>query len=388
MPADGTGSRPAGPDGPENTVQRAIAWLHGDHSRTRQILTHRDRLISPGQLLDTARFDVQVDRLLANGITRVGQVQAQALIQAQAEWLIRHMPPDIPPALDSAQQAGRAWGILITADTETLPDQDVLTEVSRRTGISLRAADEIPVQARSASAAYTRADLLAPYDNARDEVLIGDWNMLAACGPEMPEALQRAQDVLQLLAARLASTGDYHWMDATAQHVAQIYDSVIRAQPLLAPVAAFIPGRDHADATAEQARMVEHDQQGLLAAAATAATRARAVQEWISRDTSSGPDRTRRMEAAAPGTRTLLRLSETLAALGPPHREPALTALDPQRIAQVVEAFGRLSADLRSTFHPTGTFTDAPAEHRSPQQQHQHPPTPDQGPEGGARPGR
>ncbi|MEV5008929.1 hypothetical protein [Streptomyces sp. NPDC055692] len=42
-------------------------------------------------------------------------------------------------ALDSAQQAGRAWDILIAAGTEVYPDQDVLTEATRRTGISARA---------------------------------------------------------------------------------------------------------------------------------------------------------------------------------------------------------------------------------------------------------
>lgn len=94
------------------------------------------------------------------------------------------MPGDHQPrSLDSAQQAGRAWGVLITSDTEILPDQDVLTEVAARTGISMRAAHDIRGQALKTSATYNRADLLIPYDDAPEEVLIADWNRLAVCGP-------------------------------------------------------------------------------------------------------------------------------------------------------------------------------------------------------------
>ncbi|MER6474584.1 hypothetical protein [Streptomyces collinus] len=76
---------------------------------------------------------------------------------------------------------------------------------------------------------------------------------------------------------------------------------------------------------------VELAQQGRLATAATAA--ARAVQEWVAADGAPAPDRTRTVEAAAPGTRTLLELNETLATLDPAQGPSAFTALDPQRVA-------------------------------------------------------
>ncbi|MFF1678357.1 hypothetical protein ACFVYG_20250 [Streptomyces sp. NPDC058256] len=366
---------PGGDTGqPENAVQSAIEWFTDDQSHTRQAIEGPDGLISPGQLLDSARFDVQISRLLPGDVAE----QGQRLLHAQAEWLIRRMPRDHKPSLDSAQQAGRAWGILITADGKLLPDQDVLTEVSRATGISTRVTDEIRAQARRVSAAYNRADLLIPYDNAADEVLIEDWNRLVACGPELPEAAQRAQDVLELLTARNTGTDDHSWMDTAAQHAAQVYDSIIRAQPLLAPVVALIPIRDQPDVAAEQARLVELGQQGHLTSAATAAARARAVQEWADLNSGFAPDRTRKVEAAAPGTRTLLRLNETLAAL-----DPTFTTLDPQRLAQVVEAIGQLSTDVREAFRtarslPVSTVEQPTAQH----QQHQRPPS-----TGGQNPG-
>jgi hypothetical protein len=363
---------------PPSTIQRAIAWLTDDQTNTRQVIEQRDGPIVPGQLLESARFDAHVESLLPGATD-----QTTALIHAQAEWLIRRMPPEhSPPSLDSAQQAGRAWGVLIAADTMVLPDQDVLTEVSRRTGISTRAADEIQAKARSVSAAYNRAELLRPYDNAKDEALIRDWNQLAACGPELPEAAQRAQDVLELLTARVAGFHDYGWMDATAQHAAQVYDSVVRAQPLLAPVAELIPGRDQPDTAAQQARLVELDQAGLLATAATAAARARAVQEWADHDGPSEPDRTRRVEAAAVGMRTLVQLNKTLAALDPTQRQSAFTSLDPKHVARVVEAIGRLSAEVRSAFRTVDRHPAAPTDKPAPQH-HQHPPTTGPNPGGG-----
>ncbi|OEJ23002.1 hypothetical protein AR457_38025 [Streptomyces agglomeratus] len=376
MAADEPGPRrPRG-----DNVQNAIEWFTTDHSRTRQTIEHPAGPIAPGQLLDSARFDVQVNQLL----DRQAAEQAQALIHAQAEWLIRRMPSEHNHlSLDSAQQAGRAWGILITADTEALPDQDVLTEVAARTGISGRAADEIRSQARSTSAAYNRADLLIPYDDAKEEVLIGDWNRLAACGPELPEAAERAQDVLELLTARVTGADDHDWMDAAAQHAAQVYASVIHAQPLLASVAAVIPTREQPDASADQARLVELDQQGHLTTAATAAARARAVQEWADLRSAAEPDRTRTVEAAAPGTRTLLQLNETLAALDPVHGQSAFTALDPQRVAQVVEAIGQLSARMSNVLRTASTLPAARGEQYT--QQRQHPPTPGQSP-GGSTP--
>ncbi|MFI9771841.1 hypothetical protein ACIHJG_33995 [Streptomyces sp. NPDC052415] len=104
---------------PEDHATHAIKWFTEDRSRTRQIIDRPDGPIDAGRLLGLARFDVQVNRLL-NGQPAV---HAQALVRAQAEWLIRWMPGDHQPlSLDSAQQAGRAWGVLITSDTETLPD--------------------------------------------------------------------------------------------------------------------------------------------------------------------------------------------------------------------------------------------------------------------------
>ncbi|MFJ9580662.1 hypothetical protein ACIRQF_30265 [Streptomyces sp. NPDC101191] len=365
----------------ENTIQNAIEWFSSDRSRTRQTIEHPDGPIAPGKLLDSARFDVQVNRLL-DGETAE---QAKDLVRAQAEWLIRWMPRDHQPlSLDSAQQAGRAWGILITSDTDTLPDQDVLTELAARTGISRRAADEIRNQARRTSAAYNRADLLSPYDSAPEEVLIGDWNQLAACGTELPEAAERAQDVLELFTARVTGAEEHDWMHAAAQHAAQVYASVIRAQPLLATVAAVIPNRNQPDAADDQARLVELAQQGHLTTAATAAARARAVQEWVGRESEAAPDRTRTVEAAAPGTRTLLHLNKTLAALDPRRGPSTFPPMDPQRIAQVVEAIGQLSTRMSTVLRPAGTLPATPGEHATLQrpQHQQHPPTPGQSPGG------
>lgn len=269
--------------------------------------------------------------------------------------------------------------MLINSDTETLPDQDVLTEVAARTGISMRAAHDIRSLAHETSAAYNRADLLTPYDNAPEQVLTADWNRLAACGPELPEAAERAQNVMELLTARVTGTKDHDWMDAAAQHAAQVYASVIRAQPLLASAAAVIPNRTHPDAEADQARLVELAQQGHLATAATAAARARAVQDWATPDSTATPDRTRTVEAAAPGTRTLLVLNQTLAKLDPAQRPSAFTALDPQRVAQVVEAIGWLSAKMTTILRTAGPAPAASREQSTPQRpQHQQPPAPGQ----------
>ncbi|MFF2206003.1 hypothetical protein [Streptomyces sp. NPDC058145] len=370
----------AGPSG--DNVHNAIAWFTEDRSRTRQSIEHPDGAVAPGRLLESARFDVQINELLDGRVSE----QSQALARAQAEWLIRQMPSHHqPPSLDSAQQAGRAWGILITFHTDVLPDQAVLAEVSEHTGISMRAAEEIRNQARSTSTAYSRADLLYPYDNAPDEVLIDDWNRLVACGPGLPAAAERAQDVLELLTARVTGTGDHDWMEATAQHAAQIYASVIRAQPLLVSVAAVIPSRSHPDPEGDQARLVELARQGRLATAATAAARARAVQEWVAADGAAAPDRTRTVEAAAPGTRTLLELSETLATLDPAQGPSPFTALDPQRVAKVVNAFGQLSANMSRVLRSASTLATSHKQPTPQRPQRQQPPTPGQNP-GGATP--
>ncbi|MFF8618625.1 hypothetical protein [Streptomyces sp. NPDC015350] len=379
--APGAGGDAARPPG--DNIHNAIAWFTQDHSRTRQSIEHPDGAIVPGQLLESAIFDLQINGLLDGRVSE----QAQALVHAQAEWLIRQMPGSHQPlSLDSAQQAGRAWGILITSDTDVLPDRDVLAEVSARTGISKRAAEEISRQARSTSAAYNQADLLIPYDNAADEALIGDWNRLAACGPELPEAAERAQDVLELLTARVTGTNDHGWMEATAQHAAQVYASVIRAQPLLATLGAVVPRRSHPDAAADQARLVELAQQGNLATTATAAARAWAVQEWAGLDGAAAPDRIRTVEAAAPGARTLRELNETLATLNLSLGPAAFTALDPQRVAQVVAAIGQLAARMRTVLRTASTLPSTSHEQPSRQRpQNQQPPSLGQNP-GGATP--
>ncbi|MGW3387324.1 hypothetical protein [Streptomyces cinereoruber] len=374
--ARGAGGAAARP--PRDNIQNAIAWFTEDQSRTRQSIETPDGAIAPGQLLASARFDEQINRLLDGQ----DEEQPRALVQAQAEWLIRRMPSDHHPlSLDSAQQAGRAWGILITSDTDVLPDQNVLTEVSERTKISRRAVEEIRDQARSISAAYNRADLLFPYDNAPDEVLIADWNRLAACGPELPEAAERAQDVLELITARLADTDEHEWMEATAQYAAQVYASVIRAQPLLAVTAAVIPSRSHPHAEADQARLVDLAQLGHLATAATAAARARAVQEWVGPDGTADRNTIRTLEAAAPGARTLLVLEETLSTLDPALASP----LNPERLAQFVDAIGQMSAKMRTVLRSAGDLPSQSREQPAPQRPQHQQPTHGQNP-GGATP--
>ncbi|MEU3640947.1 hypothetical protein AB0H23_32580 [Streptomyces albogriseolus] len=375
MAADESNTPGAGGDAARpwrDNVHDAIEWFTHDHSRTRQSIERPDGAIAPGRLLESALFDVQVHGLLDGRVSE----QVQTLVHAQAEWLIRQMPSHHQPlSLDSAQQAGRAWGVLITSDTDVLPDQNVLAVVRARTHISLRAAEEIRHQARSTSAAYNRADLLM-YDSAPNEVLIADWNRLAACGPELPEAAERTQDLLELLTARITGTDDHNWMKTTAQHAAQVYDSVIRAQPLLAVVAAVIPRRTHPDAEAGQARLVELAQQGHLATAATAAARARAVQEWGRPEGTARPGRIRTVEAGAPGARTLRELNETLASLDPALASSTFTRLDPQRVAEVVAAIGQLSDNMRAVLHTASAPSLPSREQPTPQRpQHQQPPT-------------
>lgn len=380
----GDESAPRPPSGtagqPTDAVAAAINWLSNDGSDTRQSIDFRGAVVAPGQLLEEARFELEVEGLL----TERPADQAQDLIRAQADWLIRHLPLDHdPPSVDSAQQAGRAWGVLISADTQVLPDQDVLTEVSRSKGISLRAVEEIRTQARAVSGAYNRADLIFPYDRATDAILIDDWNTLVACGSELPEAAERAKDVLELLTARVAGTDDYSWMDAAAQQAAQVYFSVTLAQVLLTPVAALIPAPDQPGAGDDETRLVEAIEQGDLAAAATAAARACAVQDWVEQD-GAEPDRSRRVEAAAPGTRTLVRLEQALAALDPTHSQAPRSSVAPERLARIVEAIGRLSVQVRDAGRASSPLSANPVDRPAPQQ-HQQPPHPGQA-SGGAAP--
>ncbi|MEU6070529.1 hypothetical protein ABZ864_40345 [Streptomyces sp. NPDC047082] len=382
MNGDGPRDLPAaGADQPDGTVERAIDWFTHDTESTRQTLDGPNGPISPGALLAAAHDKTRFDLLLPG----TQENPAQALIRAQAEWLIRRMPSDHdPPDADSAQQAGRAWGALITPHDEDSPTRDVITEVARRTGMSGRSAGEIIVQARAVSAAYDRADRLTPYDHAPAQDLVEDWHRLVACGPELPEAAAHAQDVLDLLAARLTTTG-HDWMAAAAQQAAQLYDSVIQVQPLLASMDSLIPKQDAPDADAGQQRLLELYQQGALTTAATAAARARAVQEWANRDGQPGTTRTRRLEAAGPGLRTLLGLNRALAeldAVGDPSSPTAVShALtlhtpDGEHIARIVEAIGRLAASARDLRSPA-PMTSPDAGSYRPHQGHR---PPDMGP--------
>jgi hypothetical protein len=81
-----------------------------------------------------------------------------------------------------------------------------------------------------------------------------------------------------------------------------------------------------------------------------------------------------------------MHLNKTLAALDPTPGQSVFTELDPQGVAQIVEAIGhlstRMSATLRTASRPATT-----EQHRTPQRpQHQQPPTPGQNP-GGTTPG-
>lgn len=352
-----------GPD----PVQDAIDWFTHDTADTPQSIPRPEGPVAPGDLLTEALRQAAFDDLLAPSASRKPE-----LVRAQAAWLIRHMPGHHEPrALDSAQQAGRAWGILIAAATNIHPSPQVVAEVARQTRISPRAADEIANQSLQTSAAFSRADLLIPYDDAPDAVLVEDWNRLAACGPELPGAAERAIDVLDLIAARISV--DYAWMSTSAQEVAQLYDSVIRMQPLLQELGPLIPTQGHPDAAAGQERLLALEDQGLLTAASTAAARARAVHDWARAESEPQLKRTRMVEAAAPGTRTLLALNKVLKQADPTGRED----VDPRRLAEIVQRIGQASARDRQP-------TQASASTRPQPSRHPQPPTP-RGP-GGSTP--
>ncbi|MFE4309163.1 hypothetical protein ACFRR6_24300 [Streptomyces sp. NPDC056891] len=341
-------------------MQDAIDWFTHDTADTPQGIPLPGGPVAPGKLLTEALRQAAFDDLLAPSASR-----KQELVRAQASWLIRHMPGDHEPrALDSAQQAGRAWGILIAAATDVHPSPQVVAEVARQTRISPRAADEIANQSLKTSAAFNRADLLIPYDDAPDAVLVEDWNRLAACGHELPGAAERAIDVLDLIAARI-SVDDYAWMSTSAQEAAQLYESVIRVQPLLQELGPLIPARGHHDAAAGQERLLALEDQGVLTAASTAAARARAVHDWARAESEPQLKRTRMVEAAAPGTRTLLTLNKILEQADPSGRED----VDPHRLAQIVQLIGQASARDRQP-------TQAPASTRPQPSRHPQPPTP------------
>ncbi|MFE8941155.1 hypothetical protein ACFYNX_27235 [Streptomyces sp. NPDC007872] len=336
-------------------LQHAIDWFTHDNTDTPQAILRPDGPVAPGALLTEALRQAAFDDLLEPAASRKHE-----LVRAQAAWLIRHMPSDHQPrALDSAQQAGRAWGILIAAATDVHPSQQVVIEVARQTRISPRAADEIAIQSLKTSAAFNRADLLIPYDDAPDAQLVDDWNRLAACGPELPSAAERAGDVLDLITARISSD-DYTWMSTSAQEAAQLYDSVTRMQPLLKELVPLIPARDHPNATAAQDRLLTLEQQGVLAAASTAAARARAVHDWARAEPEPQLKRTRMVEAAAPGTRTLLALNKVLVQADPVSQQ----VVDPHRLAEVVQRIGQVSARGRQPTQTQSSPRSQPARHQ------------------------
>ncbi|MGP3951265.1 hypothetical protein [Streptomyces sp. 7N604] len=381
MVADEPQPSQAAADQPDDSIQAAIRWFSLDTAATRQAIPRPDRPqpTGPGTLLADATYDLQFERLLP------GEGRERALVDAQATWLIRRLPAGHqPPSLDSAQQAGRAWGVLIAAHTDVLPTQDVLTAVARRTGMSVRAADQIIAQARTTSAAYNRATSLVPYDHAPDEALIADWNRLAACGPELPDAAERAHDLLELLAPRITGADDYTWMNPTARQVAHLYNTIVQAQPMLPSLSRIIPDKGAPNADAGQDRLVEMQQQGALTSATTAAARAQAVLDWANRAGTPNLARTNALEAAGPGMRTILELNRALAALEPAQSRPLELVLAPQRVAQVVEAFDRLVARISEDPHlpsPLPSATHRPGRHPHASERHHQPPAP--GPGGG-----
>lgn len=368
-PGSGGGS---GADEPDSTVQQAIDWFSSDTTTTLQALRYPapGARSAPGALLAAARRDAEFDRLLPGSAVD----RARSLKEAQAEWLIRRLPDQERPLADTAQQAGRAWGILITAKTRVLPTQDVVAEVVRRTGLAHSAADEIVFQARNTSAAYNRAEQLSPYDNAPDQALIDDWNQLVACGAELPDAATRAREVLELLTARTTGSHDHHWMGEAAQHAAQVYDNVIAAQPLLEPLAAHVPQAGQPNAAAAQARLINYDREG-LDYAATAAARARAVQVWAER---GGVPK---IMAAGPGMRTLVRLNRALLALDPSRRLTTVLDLDDHHFTEIARRLQEMSQASRLERAPD-TAGHERGRRQAPQHGH-HPPQPGPGPAAG-----
>jgi len=368
---------------PDDSIQAAITWFSTDTTDTRQALRRpgRPKPADPGTLLEEASYDLQFDRLLP------GEGREGELVEAQATWLIRRLPPQHRRlSLDSAQQAGRAWGVLITADVpKALPSQPVLTSLARRTGMSMRAAVEIVEQARDTGAAYNRADLLKPYDHAPDEVLMGDWNRLVACGPELPQAADLARDLIELLASRTTGTDDHSWMNPDAREVAHLFATIARSQYLLRSLPGMVPGHGAPDAESGQDRLVAlQRQEGALAAAVTAAARAQAVLDWV--EVASTPDviRSHALEAAGPAMRTIIDLNNALDVLAP-QDHPGAPVFGPQHVAQVVEAVDRLAARAPEGLRlpdPLPPAAQRPGPHRYDTERRHQPPSPGAG--GGA----
>jgi hypothetical protein len=362
-------------------VDQAIEWFNSDTSPTRQILEGPEGPRSPGQLLEDARKDAPLDRLLGD----TADSRARALVDAQAVWLIRRMPVhDTKRHLDSAQQAGRAWATLIAADTRILPSHAVVNEVARRTDMPAHVAIDIVTKARSTRDAFDRATQLSPYDKAPDQVLIDDWHQLAACGAELPDAAKRAQDVLDLIVARTTGLHNYSWMSAEAQHAAQVYDCVIQAQPLLNDLAALIPHAEQPDAAGQQERLLSLDRSA-LSEAATAAARALAVQKWAHGGQDAGQTGRRALLAVGPSMRLLSRLNVAILALDPSGGPTAAMDLDTRRLSAIVERLRAISAAV----HQADSAPTPPADRRPQQvQQHRYKPRwPGPGPgTGGPRP--
>ncbi|MET8676100.1 hypothetical protein ABZW18_00460 [Streptomyces sp. NPDC004647] len=379
-----------GSDG--NIVQAAIRWFDSDTAPTPQVSRRGIREPrAPGTLLSTARAALELDQLRPGaGHQRHGSAEEDAaLVQAQVNWLIRRLPAEHhPTALDSAQQVGRAWGVLIggatsmTGEAGILPTDQVLAAFRHSTNLTLEAAEELVFQARETAKAFNRADALAPYDHTSQERLIVDWHRLAACGPELPDAARLAEDVLELLEARASATIQRDWMTPSEQFVADRYETLARLNTTLEPLARLLPAAPSPASTAILVQLAAPPRQDELTEAATAAARARAVADWFNRKGAAEPSRPHIVEAVVPRMRTITNLSIALDHLLHPGRP---TGPDPLASPRVTEVLRRLTAlpvpEIRlpqppsTGRHPTPGHTD----------QHQHPPS--TGPSGPPLPG-
>ncbi|WP_326581735.1 hypothetical protein OIE69_44005 (plasmid) [Actinacidiphila glaucinigra] len=330
---------------PDDSVDAAIRWFAADTTHTRQALDHAGSTtpLAPGKLLQEARHDLHFEALLPDS-SRVAQ-----LAEAQATWLINRFPRGhARVSIDSAQQAGRAWGVLIAADAGCFPGNDVLAAVIRRTGLPAHAAAEITAQARATSMAYNRADLDLRADHVHNEVLAADWQQMAACGLELPEAADKALQLLELLGARESQQPQFRWLTPAVDRVARVLHAAARAQPLLVSLTRMLPTGNSSVEKARQAEMVKAYEMGLIELSLTAAARAHAVNEWAK----SAPGlRAHALSSAGPRMRTLLDLEHSLGCLrvavrgaGPSPRHPA----EGSWVGEVAAAVDRLAVTARS----------------------------------------
>ncbi|WP_371591225.1 hypothetical protein [Streptomyces sp. NBC_00470] len=281
------------------------------------------------------------------------------------------MPDDHQPvALDSAQQAGRAWGVLIAADHFVLPDPDALAAVIDRDGISPTAARELRDQAELTGTALQRAHELSPYDGAPESLLVADWRQLAACGPELPDAATAAYEVLEQLAARTVSDDDHAWMDSShARDTARLVAALAGTDPLLAPLTQLLTSPEQPYPDVRQARLREPDLRHRVMLAATAYARVHSV---LTSPTRAGGhpigDRRTAVEIAAPAVRTLQGFNAALSTLTTDQgAAPAEMELDHSQLRSLVRKFTDLAEAVRSLSHganATQRSQAGPAEHR------------------------